>query len=72
MTAENRPGDRPTRSTPGDVAPGSDAPAGTPGTGEDICPVCKGSGRTTSGSTTSGRCPTCDGSGRIIEGIGGG
>lgn len=47
--------------------PGDDAPAGTPGTGEDLCPRCGGSG-TVDGAT----CPECDGSGRVIEGIGGG
>ena len=26
------------------MAPGDDAPAGTPGTGEDICPECKDTG----------------------------
>jgi hypothetical protein len=25
--------------------PGDEAPRGTPGTGEDVCPECKGSGR---------------------------
>lgn len=52
----------------GQTNPGDDAPAGTPGTGEDICPACKGSGRNASG----GDCPNCGGSGKIIEGIGGG
>jgi len=48
--------------------PGDDAPAGTPGTGEDICPVCKGSGKNASGAD----CPNCGGTGKVIEGIGGG
>lgn len=48
-------------------APGDVAPQGTPGTGEDVCPRCKGSGR------VEGRvCPECDGTGVVIEGIGGG
>jgi hypothetical protein len=52
---------------PADTAPGDDAPPGTPGTGEDVCPVCNGTGR------VEGRvCENCDGAGRIIEGIGGG
>ncbi|MGP7794694.1 hypothetical protein [Sphingomonas sp. CLY1604] len=49
------------------MAPGDQAPAGTPGTGENVCPRCNGSGRIDDGS-----CPTCDGTGIVIEGIGGG
>jgi len=50
-----------------DLAPGDDAPPGTPGTGEDTCPACSGSGR------IDGRaCENCDGTGRIVEAIGGG
>ncbi|MFD0666242.1 hypothetical protein ACT80S_00850 [Ramlibacter sp. MAHUQ-53] len=49
------------------MAPGDQAPAGTPGTGEGVCPRCGGSGRI--GET---ECPDCLGTGRIIEGIGGG
>lgn len=48
--------------------PGDEAPPGTPGTGEDICPRCKGSGKLQTGQD----CPDCGGSGKIIEGIGGG
>lgn len=47
--------------------PGDQATPGTPGTGEDICPDCHGSGR-----RTGTRCETCGGSGRVIKGIGGG
>jgi hypothetical protein len=47
--------------------PGDEAPPGTPGTGEDICPRCSGSGR-----VQDGKCPDCAGTGRVIEGIGGG
>lgn len=50
------------------INPGDDAPPGTPGTGEDICPVCRGSGKTSTGA----ECPNCGGSGKIVEGIGGG
>ena len=47
--------------------PGDEAPEGTPGTGEDICPDCAGIG------SRQGRlCATCGGSGRIVQGIGGG
>lgn len=47
--------------------PGDDAPPGTPGTGEDSCPVCKGSGKNDSGAD----CPNCGGTGKVIEGVGG-
>jgi hypothetical protein len=56
--------DDPTRP---DVAPGDEAPPGTPDTGEDICPDCNGSGR-----LNGGECPTCQGTGRVIRGLGGG
>lgn len=50
-----------------EIHPGDDALPGTPGTGEDICPRCKGTG------TDHGvKCPDCAGTGRIVEGIGGG
>lgn len=49
------------------MSPGDDAPEGTPGTGENLCPQCNGSGR--HGSET---CPVCDGTGKVVEGIGGG
>jgi hypothetical protein len=46
--------------------PGDEAPPGTPGTGEDVCPACGGSGQ------RAGReCPTCQGTGKITVGIGG-
>jgi DnaJ-class molecular chaperone len=47
--------------------PGDDAPPGTPGTGENICPTCKGSGKVEQKS-----CPDCGGTGKVVEGIGGG
>jgi hypothetical protein len=47
--------------------PGDDAAPGTPGTGENVCPTCGGSGR-----IDSAECNVCGGSGRVIEGIGGG
>ena len=52
----------PERTAPGDVAP-----EGTPGTGEDVCRTCNGSG-----SLDGRTCPTCEGTGIVIEGIGGG
>jgi DnaJ-class molecular chaperone len=48
--------------------PGDEATPGTPGTGEDVCPDCKGSGRNASGQP----CPACGGTGKVTEGIGGG
>jgi hypothetical protein len=49
-----------------DSRPGDEAPAGTPGTGEDICPRCHGAGRVEGKS-----CPNCSGTGRVIKAIGG-
>lgn len=50
----------------GPMSPGDEAPAGTPGTGEDVCPQCGGSGQ------LAGReCPTCRGTGKVTVGIGG-
>jgi len=48
------------------MAPGDEAPEGTPGTGEDVCPRCGGSGR-----LGASACPECAGRGKIIRGIGG-
>jgi DnaJ-class molecular chaperone len=50
------------------LKPGDEAMAGTPGTGEDLCPDCSGSGKKKDGA----ECPTCEGTGRITQGIGGG
>jgi hypothetical protein len=47
--------------------PGDEAAPGTPGTGENVCPRCAGSGE-----ADGGTCPDCGGSGKVIEGIGGG
>ena len=52
--------------TVNEMAPGDEAPAGTPGTGEDVCPTCSGDG-TVDGSA----CSTCEGTGKIVTGIGG-
>ena len=46
--------------------PGDEAAPGTPGTGENLCPQCSGTGR-----ADGGECPTCDGTGKVIDGIGG-
>lgn len=47
--------------------PGDEAPPGTPGTGQNICPTCKGDGR-----IDNRTCDNCGGSGYVVEGIGGG
>jgi DnaJ-class molecular chaperone len=49
------------------LKPGDEAAPGTPGTGENICPQCHGSGRLNGQS-----CPNCRGTGRITSGIAGG
>lgn len=46
--------------------PGDDAAPGTPGTGEDVCPKCNGSGR-----QGEDECQNCGGLGKVIRGIGG-
>jgi len=52
---------------PNHLKPGDEAAPGTPGTGEDLCPVCGGSGK-----KNGADCPECEGTGRITQGIGGG
>lgn len=61
-------GDRkPDRSSSGStVNPGDVAAPGTPGTGENVCQDCKGTGRI--GTVP---CQTCGGTGKVIEGISG-
>ncbi|MFL5845233.1 MAG: hypothetical protein ACJ762_11105 [Solirubrobacteraceae bacterium] len=49
-----------------EMAPGDEAPPGTEGAGEDVCPKCGGSG-TVDGAT----CPECEGRGTVIRGVGG-
>ncbi|MFZ3485482.1 hypothetical protein [Sphingomonas sp. 3-13AW] len=49
------------------LAPGDVAPPGTPGTGENLCPRCGGTGR-----LDGKECWECEGTGKVIEGIGGG
>lgn len=49
-----------------DLNPGDEAPPGTPGTGESVCPLCDGSGR-----RGGEPCANCGGTGVVIEGIGG-
>ncbi len=46
--------------------PGDQAEPGTPGTGENVCRVCKGTGR-----DGDAPCGNCGGTGKVIEEIGG-
>jgi len=48
------------------LKPGDVGRPGTPGTGENICPQCAGTGK-----LSDRICPNCEGTGRIVEGIGG-
>ncbi|HEY8382510.1 MAG TPA: hypothetical protein VIL09_10200 [Microvirga sp.] len=49
------------------INPGDDAAPGTPGTGENVCPDCRGSGK-----IDAQACQSCGGTGKVIEGISGG
>ena len=49
------------------VNPGDEAQPGTPGTGENVCPECRGTGR-----VGSSECQTCGGTGKVVEGLAGG
>jgi hypothetical protein len=48
------------------MSPGDQAPAGTTGTGENVCPDCGGTGK-----RAGGECSTCQGTGKVTVGIGG-
>ena len=49
-------------------SPGDEAPPGTPGTGENVCPTCGGTGKAGGGD---GVCEECGGTGKVTTGIGG-
>ena len=49
------------------LKPGDEARSGTPGTGEDVCPKCNGSGQ-----LEGLACENCRGTGKVTRGIGGG
>lgn len=46
--------------------PGDVAGPGTPGTGENVCPVCRGTK-----AFNNEPCRNCGGTGVIVEGVGG-
>lgn len=48
------------------MAPGDQAPPGTPGTGENLCQECGGSGR-----LDDAECGNCAGTGKVTEQLGG-
>ena len=52
--------------SPADMNPGDQAPPGSAGTGENICPKCGGKG-----SVHGQSCEHCGGTGKVIEGVGG-
>jgi hypothetical protein len=56
--------DRPDEIPP--LAPGDEAPPGTPGTGETECPKCQGKG-----AIGGIECQNCGGSGWIVQAVGG-
>jgi DnaJ-class molecular chaperone len=49
-----------------EMNPGDEAVESTPGTGEDVCPVCRGAG-----VIGTRPCDDCGGTGKVIVGIGG-
>ena len=50
----------------GHLKPGDEAPPGAPGTGENVCRNCGGTG------TVDGQpCPECEGTGTVVTGVGG-
>ena len=51
---------------PAPLNPGDEAPLGTPGTGDNVCPQCSGSGR-----DGDKECLACGGTGLVVEGVGG-
>ena len=54
-------------STSDAAKPGDEASPGVPGTGENLCRACSGTGKVDNVS-----CPDCKGTGKVTTGIGGG
>jgi hypothetical protein len=65
-TAMTQPSDHPTSHDKPKLNPGDKAEPGTPGTGENVCPDCRGSGK-----LDDGPCPTCGATGKVVDGVGG-
>jgi DnaJ-class molecular chaperone len=57
---------QPVQPTTRPMNPGDEAPPGTKGTGETVCPACSGSGR-----RGEQPCSNCGGTGKVIKAIGG-
>jgi|EndMetStandDraft_2_1072991.scaffolds.fasta_scaffold45373_2 hypothetical protein len=68
VAGEEDPGASVDLGQPPPMQPGDEAPRGVPGTGETICRLCGGSGRSKGGET----CPECGGTGKVNVGVGGG
>ena len=67
MADTDKSGTSPSPAGTGKLNPGDDAPPGAPGTGEDVCPQCSGSGK-----VQGAPCQTCGGTGTVIKGVAGG
>jgi hypothetical protein len=68
MPRSHKPTADPSRADPAppETNPGDDAPPGTPGTGENVCPDCGGTGK------LGGKdCQCCGGTGKVVTGVGG-
>ncbi len=57
----------PTASSNAPEEPGDEASPGSPGSGENLCRRCNGSGK-----AGGGTCPECGGTGKVTTAIGGG
>ena len=68
MATDQPPSSQPVSLPPSQapMSPGDEAPPGTPGHAENVCPRCGGSGRA-DGTV----CSECEGVGRINVGVGG-
>ena len=53
--------------------PEDDPAPGTPGTGQDVCPQCEGTGKQVdkkTGKPNDQACERCDGTGKVTQAIG--
>ena len=63
----------PTKTSIRQHTPEDDPKPGTPGTGQDVCPVCEGTGKhpnKATGKPTEKSCERCDGTGKVTQAIG--